>query len=124
MSMAPQKITFDYKGQALELTPSHDLYMQIEEKIPFGRLATLFSAASTGANTDIPMSHVSWVVYCAVCHCGVRVSSSLEVHQAVFEQAVKWGPLIASLIAAYYGALPKKASVPKKPKAASRNSRR
>lgn len=124
MNNVPQLITFEWRGETLEVRPSHDLYMQIEERVSFGRLATMFSAAASSANADIPMSHVSWVVFCVLRHCGQRISSPMEVHQPLVANEIPWGHLIGSLISAYYGALPAKAVLPKKPKAPARRSSR
>lgn len=126
----PQSIDIEFRGAQLRLAPSHELYMQIEERIAFGRLATVFSAAARGSGADVPMSHVSWVVYCALRHAGARIETPLDAHQAVLSNEINWGALLGSLIAAYYGALPQKAAVDKelsaakKPKARARNSRR
>jgi hypothetical protein len=125
MAAVPQVITLTWRDKEVRVTPSHDLFMQIEERVPFGRLSTLFSASDGADQSGVPMSHVSWVVFCVLRQGGERIDSPMEVHRAVFAGEVGWGSIIGQLMAAYYGALPAKPPNPKKSKAApKRNSRR
>ena len=121
---APQSISFEWNGELVTFTPSHDLYMQIEDRVSFARIASAFSNAAVSGAGDIPMSHVSWVLFCVLRHARQAVANPMEVHQAIQMGAVNWGAVIGSLISAYYGALPAKAAPAKKPKRAARNSRR
>lgn len=123
MAFTPQIITFDWQDETLQLKPTHDLYMQIEERVSFNRLANAF-ASSVNGTADVPMSHVSWVIFCVLRHCGKAVASPMDVHQAIFDGAIKWGLVLADLIAGYYGPVPAKAPAQKKAVASRRNSRR
>jgi len=121
---APQMINFEWQEKTIQCQPSHDLYMQIEDRVSFGRIAAAFANAASNGTADIPMSHVSWVLFCVLRHAGQQVANPMDVHHAIGSGSINWGVVIGQLIAAYYGALPAKAKVEKKPKAAARNSRR
>lgn len=113
-----QKLTLEWDGDSYEFKPSHDLYMRIEEKIAFNRLATMFerAAASDDGRLDMPMSQISWVIYCVMKHCGISVRTPMDVHQALFdaERLPNYGEVLGGLIASYYGAMPER-PIKKKP---------
>lgn len=120
-------ITVEYKDEQREFKPAHDLYMRIEDKVAFNRLATLFekAAQSDDGMLELPMSQVSWVMYCVLKHCGFALKTPMEAHQALFSGDLpNYGEVLGGLISAYYGAAPerpiKKKSVKPKPKASPR----
>ena len=121
---APQTIDFEWQGATVSFIPSHDLYMQIEDRVSFARIASAFANAATSTSADLPMSHVSWVLFCVLRIAGVRVANPMDVHHAIQSNSLNWGAVIGQLISAYYGALPTKAKPEKKPRAAARTSRR
>ncbi len=109
-----QTLQLTWKGEAYAITPSFDLFMRIEEKVAFNRIAESINQAGRGNAAEVPMSHVAWVVYCCLTHAGVRVRNPIEVHQALFdgESMPDYGSLLGGLIVAYYGSGPER--VPKK----------
>lgn len=115
-----QTITVEWDGEAHEFAPSHDLYMRIEDKVAFNRLATLFerAALSDEGKLELPMSQVSWVMYCVLRHCGVPIKNPMEVHQALFSSTrlPNYGQVLGDLIGGYYNAMPER-PVKKKPAA-------
>lgn len=121
---APQSISFEWHGETVTVIPTHDLYMQIEDRVSFARLASAFANVAVNGLADVPMSHVGWVVFCALRHARQNVTSPMEVHQVIQSGGIRWGQVIGDLINAYYGATAAKAKIEKKPKAAARNSRR
>jgi hypothetical protein len=121
-----QKVTVMWCGEELEFTPSHDLYMRIEDKVSFNRLAMAFSKAAEGeeGQLDLPMSQVSWVLFCILRHCGVKLRTPMDVHQALFagDKLPNYGAVLGALITAYYGAMPERPPKPAK-KAPARKTR-
>lgn len=109
-----QTLTLTWKGETYEIKPSFDLFMRIEEKVVFNRIAEAINQAGRGNTAEVPMSHVAWVVYCCLSHAGVRVRNPIEVHQALLdgESMPDYGALLGGLIVAYYGSGPER--VPKK----------
>lgn len=115
-----QTISLKWKGEPVEFKPSFDLFMRIEEKVSFNRLADAMNQAGLGNLADLPMSHVSWVLYCCLRQGGVMVRTPDDVHKALFDGGgIEWGGVIAGLMIAYYGAQPQK---PPKKKATPRPS--
>ena len=117
-----QTITVEYRGEEFELKPSFELFMRIEDKVAFNRLATSFqqAAQSDEGQLELPMSQVSWVMYCALKHAGAPIKSPMEVHHALFSgELPNYGEVLGALIASYYGAMPEK-PVKKKPTAKAR----
>lgn len=118
-----KRITIEWDGESYEFAPSHDLYMRIEDKVAFNRLAMMFEKAASNDDgmLDMPMSQVSWVIYCVLKHCKAPVRTPMDIHQALFdggETLPNFGEVIGELIAAYYGAMPEKPVKKKaKPKA-------
>ncbi len=108
-----QTLTLTWKGETQTIIPSFDLFMRIEEKVAFSRIATTINDAARGHTAEVPMSHVAWVVYCCLIHAGVRVRNPIEVHQALHDGSMPdYAALLGGLIVAYYGAGPER--VPKK----------
>lgn len=127
--MVASKIAIVWDGETYEFAPSHDLYMRIEDKVSFTRIANAFSRASDEeGQLDMPLSQVSWVMYCVLRHCGVSVRTPMDVHQALFnpEKLPNYGPVLGELITAYYGPQPErpaksaKKPAPRKKKASPR----
>lgn len=117
-----RRITIEWCGESYEFVPSHDLYMRIEDKVAFNRLAAMFEkAANDDGSLDMPMSHVSWVIYCVLKHCNVPVRTPMDIHPALFGggSLPNSGEVIGELIAAYYGAMPERVAK-KKPQQAER----
>jgi hypothetical protein len=124
-----QTIQLTWNGETVELKPSFDLFMRIEEKVAFNRIADAFNRAGQGNVADLPMSHVAWAMYCTLRHAGVPVRTPLDVHQAIFDgRFPDYGAVIGQLIVAYYGAAPekpvkKKAEQPSQPRRSARTSK-
>lgn len=123
-----KRITIEWDGESYEFVPSHDLYMRIEDKVAFNRLAMMFEKAASNDDgmLDMPMSQVSWVIYCVLKHCKAPVRTPMDIHQALFdggETLPNFGEVIGELIAAYYGAMPEK-PVKKKAKPKAKTSPR
>lgn len=118
-----KRITIEWDGDSYEFVPSHDLYMRIEDRVAFNRLAMMFEKAASNDEQmlDMPMSQISWVIYCVLKHCKASVRTPMDIHQALFdgEALPNFGEVIGELIAAYYGAMPEKPikKKPVKPKA-------
>lgn len=119
-----QTITVEYRGEAHEFAPSFELFMRIEDKVAFNRLATSFhqAAQSNEGQLELPMSQVSWVMYCVLKHAGASINNPMEAHHALFSgELPNYGEVLGALIASYYGAMPerpiKKKSVKPKSKA-------
>lgn len=120
----PQTISFEWNGETISFAPTHDLYMQIEDRVSFARLASAFANTAVGGGGDIPLSHVSWVLFCVLRHARQQVANPMDVLQAMQSNAINWGAVLGALIGAFYGALPAKAKPEKKTRAAGRTSRR
>lgn len=124
-----QTLDISWKGETHQLTPSFDLFMRIEERVSFSRIADSVHKASTGNVADMPMSHIAWVMYCCLRHAGIAVKNPGEVHQALFdgESMPGYGDVIGGLIVAFYGGAPEKAikkkEEPQPPKPSNRSSR-
>jgi len=106
-----QTITVEFRGEAHEFVPSFELFMRIEDKVAFNRLAAMVerAAQSDEGRLDLPMSQVSWVLYCVLKHCGVAIKNPLETHQALFaDELPNYGEVLGGLISAYYGAAPER----------------
>lgn len=103
-----QRIAIDWQGEEIEFTPSFDLFMRIEEKVSFARIADAMTQAGLGKPAELPLSHVAWVVYCCLREAGAAVRTPLDAHQAVVGGSVKYGSVIGALIVAYYTASPQK----------------
>lgn len=119
-----QTITVEYRDEAHEFAPSFDLFMRIEDKVAFNRLATSFhqAAQSSEGQLELPMSQVSWVMCCVLKHAGVSINNPMEAHHALFSgELPNYGEVLGALIASYYGAMPEK-PVKKKPTAKSKAS--
>lgn len=106
-----QKITVEYRDEAHEFAPSFELFMRIEDKVTFNRLATSFhqAAQSSEGQLELPMSQVSWVMYCVLKHAGVSINNPMEAHHALFsDELPNYGEVLGALIASYYGAMPER----------------
>lgn len=123
---APQLLQFEWRGREMKVALSHDLYMQIEDRVSFARLSNCFANVGNG-QLDVPLSHVAYVVFCCLRASGEQVKTPAEVMGEVTTGGVKWGPMIMTLIAGYYGATPAAATeerIKKKPPSSASTSRR
>ena len=111
-----QTLNLTWNGQTVEFKPSFDLFMRIEEKVAFNRIADEFNKARDGDVIDLPMSHMAWLLYCCLRHAGVTVRTPMDAHQALIGEKVPgFVNVLSGLIVAYYGAAPEKP--PKKKRA-------
>lgn len=123
-----QTLSLTWHDQTVEFKPSFDLFMRIEEKVAFNRIANEFNKASQGNVIDLPMSHMAWLLYCCLRHAGVAVRTPMEAHQALIGEKVPgFANVLNGLIVAYYGAEPqklpkKKLAKPRKPSPPSSRS--
>lgn len=109
----PHVVEVEYEGEVVSVKPDHELFMRIEDKVSFSRVAQHVGNVARGGNAeDIPMAHVSWIVFCALRHGGASVRDVGQVHVNVVNGKVSYGHLLGGLIMAYYGATPEK--LPKK----------
>lgn len=122
---APQILQFEWKGISLTVPITHDLYMQIEDRVSFARLSNCFTNAGNG-QVDVPLSHVAYVVFCCLRSAGQQVRSPSDCMIEVTQGEVDWGPLCMTLIKGYYGATPKAVTeerIKKKPAKSATTSR-
>ena len=108
-----KRISLTWRGEVYSFLPQFDLYVQIEEKCTFNRIADAMRQAGLGAPADLPMSHVAWVLFCCLKHAGADVRTPAEVHQALFDGGAEgsaslpdYGHALGELVMAYYNASP------------------
>ena len=101
-------ISMKWRGEAVEFTPSFDLFMKIEEKVPLSRITGQLGQAGGGNYAELPMSHVAWILFCCLQHARVPVRTPMDVHEAIFaeDDGLEYGQVLGALIVAYYGASP------------------
>lgn len=107
-----QTLEIAWRGETYEFRPEFDLFTRIEEKVAFNRITESVHKTAQGHVADIPMSHVSWVMYCCLRYAGVSVRTPMEVHHALVDGSLDYGKILGELIIAYYGAQPER--MPKK----------
>ncbi len=106
-----QTITVEYAGEEYEFKPSFELYLRIEDKVSFNRLASYLeqAAGDDEAMLDLPMSQISWVMFCVLKHAGVAIKNPMAAHQALLSGDLSnYGEVLTSLIVSYYEAMPEK----------------
>ena len=120
-----QTCQLTWKGETVNITPGFELFVKIEEKVAFSRLADAVNRARlTSSAADVPLSHVAWVLYCCLVHSGIRVRNPIEVHQSLFDGSMPdYGSVLGGLIVAYYGSSPEK-TLKKSPENNQSSSRR
>lgn len=105
-----QTLTLTWKGEAVTFKPTFDLFMRIEERLSFSRLSDSYRNAfmSEDGHLDMPLSHLSWVIYQCLREGGVLIRNIMEVHQELTAAKIQYGGVLSDLIIAYYGARPEK----------------
>jgi hypothetical protein len=85
------------------------LYLQIEDRVSFNRLADATRAAAVGQPAELPLSHVAWVLFCCLKHGGAPIMTAGDVHTALVTDSGElgdYGRVIGELMLAYYGVNP------------------
>lgn len=103
----PQVIRFEFEGKELEVKASHDLFMAIEERVSFSKLATLFVRQGAQMTIEVPISHVAWIMWVLLARAGRGDLNAMEVQHLLAGGAVSWGPVLSQLISAFFGPAPK-----------------
>lgn len=106
------EITWDEVKYTLQ--PNFELFMKIEERVSFHRIAQGMRKALLGRDpTDIPVSHLAWTFFCCLQAAGAPVRDPMAVQEALFDNSMgEFRSLLQHLTIVYYGATPQK--VPKK----------
>lgn len=98
-----------WKGAQYTCKPSYELYLQIEDRVSFNRLADTTRAAAIGQPVELPLSHVAWVLFCCLKHAAAPVLTPGDVHTALVQATNDlgdYGRVIGELMLAYYGVNP------------------
>lgn len=105
MGSMPELI-LNWKGKPYRCRTSMDVIMHIEDKVTLSELA--FRAANGAQKGNVPMSHITWVMYCLLVGAGAAVTldrlwQSIKENETDIEDLTK---VISFVIAEVYGVGP------------------